>query len=122
MAVGYPACCGASASPRSRIVFHNFWGLSRLERRLDKPQKLLSAAWIGVMQKKCLKEERICITVRLCRSVAVPPGDLVPASVRPAGAVCHGSRRALSCSLVPGRHADVQRCWRYLPDEHEYAL
>src|ERR1700732_2341421 len=55
---GCGARCGASASPRSRIVFNIFWGLSRLERRLDQPQNMLKAAWIGVMQKKCLKEGR----------------------------------------------------------------
>jgi hypothetical protein len=46
----------ASASPRSRIVFNDFWGLSRRERCLDKPQKSLRAAWIGVMQKNWARQ------------------------------------------------------------------
>jgi hypothetical protein len=115
----------ASASPRSRIVFNNFWGLSRRERCLDNPQKLLRAAWIGVMQKDWMNEGH-------CREVWSFPGRRcrarwVSGLVRPAGAVCCGGLGSWSRLLVPGgyaslanvdsladmilgRHADV-RCW-----------
>src|SRR5882757_1858772 len=37
--------------PDPSLSCNSFWGLSRRERCLDKPQKLLKKAWIGVMQK-----------------------------------------------------------------------
>src|SRR5882757_2258597 len=58
--VGFLGTLWASASPRSRIVFHDFWVLSRRERCLDNTQKSLRAAWIGVMQKDWITKARIC--------------------------------------------------------------
>ena len=58
--VGFLGTLWASASPRSRIVFNDFWVLSRRERCLDNTQKSLRAAWIGVMQKDWLTKARIC--------------------------------------------------------------
>src|SRR5258708_24532130 len=54
-------------SPRLGLLHHpdpslscnSFWGLSRRERCLDNPQKLLRAARIGVMQKNWLKKDQV---------------------------------------------------------------
>src|SRR5882757_10637578 len=70
MAVWLVRTLYASASHRSRIVCNGFWDLSRRERCLDKSQKPLRAAWIGVMQKDWMKEGH-CREVRLCSREAV---------------------------------------------------
>src|SRR5882762_8994239 len=53
--------------PDPSLSCNSFWGLSRRERCLDKPQKLLKKARIGVMQKDWIPQE-------LPRVVALPAG------------------------------------------------
>ena len=98
----------ASASPRSRIVCNGFWDLSRRERCLDKSQKPLRAAWIGVMQKNWIPQEmpRGLRQSQEGRTAVV----WVSALVRPAGAAGRGGLSAWPRLLVPGGHADMRTC------------
>src|SRR5882757_1027767 len=76
---GFLGTLWASASPRSRIVFNDFWVLSRRERCLDNTQKSLRAAWIGVMQKDWITKD-----LSMPRVVASALGGSDAASWEPA--------------------------------------
>src|SRR5882757_6331754 len=112
MAVGFLGTLWASASPRSRIVFNDFWVLSRRERCLDNTQKSLRAAWIGVMQKDWITKGLSMPRVVACPLGGGDAAGWVPTLVRPAGAVLFGGlsswprllvrRRLLRWSLKPG--------------------
>src|SRR5882672_5160514 len=72
--------------PDPSLSCNSFLGLSRRERCLDNPKKLLKKARIGVMQKDWIPQE-------LPRVVALPAGGgdaagWEPALVRPAGSGC----------------------------------
>src|SRR5882757_10854741 len=106
---GFLGALTASASPRSRIVFNDFWWLSRRERCLDNHQKSLRAAWIGVMQKDWITkgDNMPRIVARPREAVTQPVG--CPLSVSPAGAVLIGSLSPWPSSLVPSCDPAIPR-------------